>query len=168
MSAPERRRVEPLPEGVAQKVAEYRAECAEDQTRTPIERRLTDQDFAELEQRVLASMTPDELARGYARRGYRRVSRRHCHIARIDRDDWALVLAAHLRKSVAELCLVVEARTPAGYAVTNELSHVWADYYRRVLTSDVVTVPEEVMFLVPTSDHDPVGFVPRPGAGRQP
>lgn len=83
-------------------------------------------------------------------RGYRRVSNKHGMLARVDRPDWVEVLARHLKRSPAELYVPGEPE-PAAH---------WADYYRRVLSGDRVDVePPALARLVPSSDHDPVGYV---------
>lgn len=76
-----------------------------------------------------------------AAQGYRRVSRRWSTVARIDREDWGEFLAdrmpdAMIRKNGA-----------------------WADHYRRIYSKDKKTVLQQVALLVPSSDHDPVGYV---------
>jgi hypothetical protein len=86
------------------------------------------------------SLTAEQLAA----RGYRRVSVRHRHVARIDRPDWLSVLAQHL--SVDEV----------------QGTAVWCDYYRRVLSRDCLTVPEDVLMNVPPSCGDDCAYVPLP------
>ena len=76
--------------------------------------------------------------------GYRRTSRKHGMISRIDRPDWQEFLA---RKGM----LVGPGREGNG-----------ADHYRRVYSKDTITlVPLSLALEVPTSGHDPVGFIPK-------
>lgn len=60
--------------------------------------------------------------------GYHRISNKYRMASRIDREDWLEHLAEHMRRSVAELYT----------QGTNEVSPHWADYYRRVLSKDVI------------------------------
>lgn len=83
-------------------------------------------------------------------RGYRRTSRRHGMVSRVDRPDWKEVLAKHLIRSVPEMEKMVR-RSPGD----------WEDYYRRVLSKDTITLnPPSRALSIPSSDHDPVGYVP--------
>lgn len=95
-------------------------------------------------------MVPIQEALILIARGYRRVSNKHCRVARIDRPDWVWHLAEHLR------------RAPADFYVPGEPepSACWADFYRRGLTKDVIQVAPEVSRLVKPSGWDPVGYVP--------
>lgn len=81
-------------------------------------------------------------------RGYRRISNKYGTVARIDREDWLAVLAKYLHRSVAELYI----------PQTDEVSPHWCGFYRRVLSKDQINVPD-VARAVPSSDHDPVGFI---------
>lgn len=82
-------------------------------------------------------MTADELAR----KGYRRVSNKFGMVARIDRSDWLeIMIEAHSNWKETEHSMI-------------------ADYYRRCVTQDVLTVPLEVSRWVPSSTNDPVGYV---------
>lgn len=84
-------------------------------------------------------------------RGYRRVSNAHGMLARVDREDWIVVLAKHMGRSPAEF-YVPGAKEPEA---------CWADFYRRVLSRDQVHVePAGLARFVPSSCHDPVGYVP--------
>ncbi len=73
--------------------------------------------------------------------GYRRVSRKFGGLARIDRLDWWPFLE--------EQGLRIDLLTRGD----------WADHYRRVYSKDCVEVPHAVSEKVPTSGHDPVGFI---------
>jgi len=98
-------------------------------------------------------------------RGYRRVSHAHRMVARIDRPDWKEALAAFIKRSVAELYVVSEPRGSAdrpggpGYEVSDRVSPMWCDFYRRMLSKDVRTVSEEQVRRVPGSNFDPVEYV---------
>ena len=78
-------------------------------------------------------------------RGYRRTSRRHGMISRIDRPDWLEFLAKELRADIAQL-----KKAPAGQ---------WEDHYRRCYSKDVITVPHTVALSVPGSSGDAAGYV---------
>lgn len=76
--------------------------------------------------------------------GYRRTSRKHGMISRIDRPDWKEVLAR-------EGMLFGLGREGNG-----------ADHYRACYSSDKITLkPPSLALEVPTSGHDPIGFVPK-------
>lgn len=81
--------------------------------------------------------------------GYRRTSNRYRMLSRIDRPDWLLALAEHLRRSPASL-YIPDKSHPDG---------MWCDYYRRVLSKDTIEVSPEVCHLVGSSDHDTIGYV---------
>lgn len=90
-------------------------------------------------------MTNDELIA----RGYRRTSRRHGMVSRIDRPDWIDILAEHLIQPRVELMKRIRG-----------FPGMWEDYYRRVLSKDTITLnPAQLALKVPTSDRDPVGYV---------
>lgn len=79
--------------------------------------------------------------------GYRRTSNRHHLVSRIDRPDWAEALAEYMHQG----------RDKADeYRTAN-----WADFYRRVLSNDTLTVSAYTAKAVGASGNDPVGFVPR-------
>jgi hypothetical protein len=78
-------------------------------------------------------------------RGYRKVSNAYGLVARIDREDWKSFLAEKLGLHAAELL--------------EDPAH-WAALYRSTYSEDVRTVSFETMKRIPTSDHDPVGYVP--------
>jgi hypothetical protein len=82
-------------------------------------------------------------------RGYRRTSRRHCLVSRIDRQDWKDVLSQHLNSERAELDKRIRG-----------FPGMWEDFYRRVLSKDTLTVSPDILLKVPTSDRDPAGYVP--------
>ena len=93
--------------------------------------------------------------------GYRRVSWRHCLLARIDRANWLDVLSAHLNRPKADFYVMEHSGTEdGGYVMGKEPAGQWCDYYRRCLSEDTVHVSYAVCKLCLTSGHDPVGFVP--------
>lgn len=83
----------------------------------------------------LSELSAEELIK----RGYRRTSNKFCILARIDREDWLEFMADEhpnmMRMDQASL----------------------ADFYRRVYSKDKVTSPASRD--VPSSNHDPVGYV---------
>lgn len=83
--------------------------------------------------------------------GYRRTSNKYGMVSRIDRPDWIEVLAKELH------------RAPADFYVPGEPepSGSWCDYYRRCLSKDTITLHVEVARQIPTSSHDPVGYIPK-------
>lgn len=87
----------------------------------------------------------------YIEAGYRKVSNRFGMLSRIDRPDWIEVLARHLHRSPAELYVPGKPERPSAH---------WCDYYRRVLSTDTVTIDPALARHIPNSNHDPVGFVP--------
>lgn len=73
--------------------------------------------------------TAQEFARGLMAEGYRRVSRKSCHLARIDRPDW--------KERLEEMN-----------------AFIGADQWRRVHSKDLLTVPSEVSELIgPDSNY---------------
>jgi hypothetical protein len=78
----------------------------------------------------------EALAKRLTAMGYRRMSNRYRTVARVDREDWMLVMKTAI---------------PAGYA---------AHHYRRCYSEDVIEgVPGTAYFLVPPSTHDKTGYV---------
>ena len=77
--------------------------------------------------------------------GYRRVSRRHGMIARIDREDWMDHLAGELHTTVDKI---------------RSSPQVYADLYRRLYSKDVVTMHPTTALRIPPSGGDRTGFVP--------
>ena len=76
--------------------------------------------------------------------GYRRTSRKFGIISRVDRPDWKEFLA---RK---------------GMLIGPEREGNGADHYRAVYSKDKITLePPSLALEVPTSGHDPVGFIPK-------
>lgn len=83
-------------------------------------------------------MTAEELTS----MGYRRVSNKYGMVARIDRPDWLRYMREqHPNWADAPVSMI-------------------ADYYRRCVSVDVLTVPHEVALGVPTSCHDATGWIP--------
>jgi hypothetical protein len=68
-------------------------------------------------------------------KGYYKVSNAYCRVARIDRDDWLLVLAKSMNCSVADFYNV------DGTGVSNR----WRDHYVRCFSEDVLTVSPSII-----------------------
>lgn len=86
-------------------------------------------------------MTNELQAKLYEAQGYRVVSRKFGHIARIDRPDWVEHLRAKgLQKAAAysQVC--------------------WEDHYRRCYTKSLV-IPTSISRLMKGSNHDYTGYV---------
>lgn len=87
--------------------------------------------------------------------GYRRVSNAFGHVARVDREDWK----EHMAQKHAPW-------DPSGTGMEwvrcLENNRMASDFYRRdrSLTEDVLVLPPEFARRIPTSSHDPVGFIP--------
>lgn len=83
--------------------------------------------------------------------GYRRTSRRHRIVSRIDRPDWVQVLAKELRRAPADFYVPGEKEPAAN----------WADYYRRCLSKDTQTleISWQAFMTMPGSGYDNVGFI---------
>ena len=96
-------------------------------------------------------------------RGYRRVSNKYQRVVRIDRADWVLHLAAHLGRAPADLFIVHahgENKLNYAYVVGPKVAGGWCDFYRRVLSNDMHTVPDiETFRAIPGSGHDDIGYV---------
>lgn len=82
------------------------------------------------------------------RLGYRRTSNAYRLVSRVDRADWADVLAKALHRAPADF-----------YLPDGKPSGSWTDYYRRVHSNDTRTVSAEVLKDIPTSSHDPVAYI---------
>lgn len=88
-------------------------------------------------------------ARELTARGYRRVSNQHRIISRIDRPDWLEHLAEEYNRPPEDF---LQPGKTHGCAT-------WADFYRRVLSKDFITVDEATFKKIPGSGFDPVGFI---------
>lgn len=81
--------------------------------------------------------------------GYRRTSRNHFSLSRVDRMDWKNAMAKeHSPWSIAE-----------GLSWVNALGRGASDHYRRVYSDDTITVTPEISSLIDSSGNDPVGFI---------
>lgn len=90
----------------------------------------------------------------YAKQGYRRISRKYGMISRIDRPDWKEHLAAKHSPWDPE----------AGMKWVNGIGDgMAADFYRRVHSEDVLEIGAKEALSIPTSNHDPIGYVPKDG-----
>lgn len=97
--------------------------------------------------------TTDLSAEELIARGYRRTSNAWCHISRIDRPDWIEFMAAKMHRAPADFYRIEEdgtAKHPDGG---------WCHYYRAVYSQDERTVSHETIKQIPTSGHDPVGYI---------
>lgn len=83
--------------------------------------------------------------------GYVGVSNRHLLIARIDREDWLIVMATALRRAPADF-YVPGAKEPA---------HNWADHYRRCFSGDKMPVTADIYRLMPRAHDGPCVFLPK-------
>lgn len=102
--------------------------------------------------KVVLVKTPKQMATELMQQGYRRTSRNHNMLARVDRKDWQVQMAKqHNPKDPKEGMKWVQCLGLGGSA----------DYYRRVCTDDKLTVSEEVAKHVKSSCHDPVAFLPK-------
>jgi|SRR5882724_1660479 len=109
------------------------------------------------------AITAEATAKALAEIGYRRVSHKHHMIARIDRPDWLDVLAAHCGRARADFYIMSNPNRnipgAAPYAVSDKIGNNWKDFYRRVLSKDVIVVAPEVSKLIPGSGYDPVEYI---------
>jgi hypothetical protein len=96
------------------------------------------------------SPTTDLSAEELIALGYRKTSNAYGLVSRIDRPDWVEVLAQEMRRAPADFIV----RDGSG-----RISPSWCDHYRRVYSKDTHTVDPERIARIPTSDHDPVGYV---------
>ncbi len=96
------------------------------------------------------SPTTDLSAEELRARGYRKTSNAYGLVSRIDRADWVEVLAQEMRRAPADFIV----RDGSG-----RISPSWCDFYRRTYSKDNHTVDQERIALIPTSDHDPIGYV---------
>lgn len=85
--------------------------------------------------------------------GYRVTSNRHLMVSRIDQPDWLERLARHLGRPVADFTSPGDPWRIGG----------WADYYRRVLSKDTLTVSRATKDAMKNSGHDSVGYIHKPG-----
>lgn len=86
-------------------------------------------------------------------RGYRRVSRRFGHVARVDRPDWREELARRHSPWDPE---------GEGMRWVNALGDGAADFYRRGYSKDVVVLSQTVALRVLPSAWDTTGYVEAP------
>lgn len=96
----------------------------------------------------------DRVAKELEAAGYCRVSNRFRHLARIDRADWQ----EHMVRTHSPWLKGKEFEEEL--ASISRRSRSSADYYRRVLSRDVITVEASVFRLLPASgDSDAVMFI---------
>lgn len=94
-------------------------------------------------------MTSEEI-KVLINKGYRRVSNKYGHVARIDRPDWVEVLIRHLGITTIENEKIIRDQIGNGS---------WEDHYRRVCSTDVLILPLEDAKKIPTSGWDKIGYV---------
>lgn len=90
-----------------------------------------------------------KIAKEFMDKGYRRVSRKHCILSRVDKLNWRNYMA----KDYAPWSL------EEGEAWVRSLGDSAADHYRRVYSHDKIQVPEEISRWIAPSDFDKVDFV---------
>lgn len=82
--------------------------------------------------------------------GYRRTSNRYRIVARVDREDWKEHMAAEHSPWSEE----------QGLAWVEGLGDSAADFYRRCISTDKLTIASEAEFRkIPGSNHDPIGYI---------
>lgn len=85
--------------------------------------------------------------------GYRRTSNAFGHVARVDREDWQEWMARKHAPWDPE-------GEGAGWVSSGLRDGSSADFYRRIYSRDKKVLPRELARRIPSSNHDPVGFVP--------
>jgi len=73
--------------------------------------------------------------------GYRRISRKHGLISRIDRPDWREVMAKKM------------------FLTPEQIGVSLCDHYRRCFSKDTLQVGERLVLLIPTSSGDRVSYI---------
>jgi len=82
--------------------------------------------------------------------GYCRVSNRYRMVSRVDRHDWKEYMAQQHTPWDHEL----------GMQWVEGIGNAAADHYRRCYSKDVLSnIPEKEFKKIPSSSHNPVGFV---------
>lgn len=94
------------------------------------------------------TMTAEELIA----RGYRRTSNAYALVTRIDRPDWLNFMAKKMRCSEGRFLQLSETAPP-------QVDGRWASHYRGVYSEDEHTVDSERLRKIPSSGHDPVGYI---------
>ena len=82
--------------------------------------------------------------------GYRRTSNSYRMVSRVDRPDWK----EHMAKQHSPWSF------EDGMKWVNGLGSSASDHYRRVYSKDTLMVSPTVFSKIPTSIHDPVGYIP--------
>lgn len=85
------------------------------------------------------------------RRGYRRVSNHYRIVSRIDRPDWNEALVPLLQRTLEEI---------------KQHPEMWADWYRRCVSKDQITLDPDEYRKVPSSNWDTTGYVEDVNAGK--
>ena len=94
------------------------------------------------------SLKEQQLIRSLIHKGYCVISRKHGHIARIDRPDWRECMAA-----------IHSPWDPEGEGMQWASSSGMEDHYRRCHSKDVKTFPSDYMRYFPSSGGNKVGYV---------
>lgn len=97
---------------------------------------------------------PYDLANYLISVGYRAISNKHKMVSRVDRPDFVQILAQRLLRAPADFYVPGQDRVTAN----------WVDHYRRGISSDKRSVPDEVFKLMKGSTWDHVGYVQPMGA----
>jgi phage terminase small subunit len=84
--------------------------------------------------------------------GYRRISNRHCIVARIDRPDWLEHMAEQMHRSPAFFLI-------RGGRAVGKVEAGWFDHYRRCYSRDRITLTQNEYKKVPASGWDTTGFI---------
>ena len=94
------------------------------------------------------SLKEQQLIRSLIQKGYCVVSRKHGHIARIDRPDWRECMAA-----------IHSPWDPEGEGMQWACSSGMEDYYRRCHSKDIKIFPSKYMRYFPSSCGSKAGYV---------
>lgn len=81
--------------------------------------------------------------------GYRKTSRSHCSLSRVDKENWKDLMAKeHSPWDINE-----------GLSWVGVLGNTASDHYRRVYSNDKITVTPEISSFVKSSCCDSIGFI---------
>lgn len=91
------------------------------------------------------------VARDLVDKGYRRISKKHCRLSRIDRPDWK----EHMARSLAPWSHSEGIDRVMDMGETGMAE----DMYRRCYSKDTIKVSREVSLKVPCSSYERTGYV---------